>query len=424
MSLRLALALAATGLLAISAQANWTHFRGSKSNGTAAEPVPQEFGEGKNVAWKVPLPGRGLSSPIVVGDKLFLTASTGTNNDRLHVLAFDAGSGKQLWERSFWATGPTASHPKTNMAAPTPASDGKHVVALFATDDLVCLDLDGNVKWVRSLYEENQGATDGRGLASSPIIINGTIVVQIDTQNVAFCAGVDITTGANRWRKERAKEINWSSPIILPGRNPGEELALIQGSKKLAAVDPQTGAEIWALEMECDPIASSVVAGKVLYVPAGEKGMTAFELQGASPPKQLWQQRRIVPVTSSPVVVKDRIYCVRGGRLVSADIKNGEPAGNLRLSGAISSSLVVAGGLIYCFDEQGTAFVIQPDEKDGKLLQKNTLGKTPPASESAAAPGAGRPAGDVESILCTPALANGAMYVRSDKHLWKIAKGS
>lgn len=403
MSRRLLLTLTLTLFLTALAPANWTHFRGSKSSGVATEAIPQEFDAKKNIAWKVPLPGRGLSSPIIVGDKLFVTASSGTQNDKLHVLAFDTASGKRLWERSFWATGPTASHPKTCMAAPTPASDGQRIVALFATDDLVCLDLDGNVQWVRSLYDENQGATDGRGLASSLLIINNTVIVQIDTQNVAFAAGVDIATGKNRWRKERVKEINWSTPIAIPGRTPGEELALIQGSKRLAAIEPLTGKEVWAWDMECDPIASSVVSGDTLFVPSGEKGLTAFKLQGAAMPLHLWQQRRLLPTTCSPVVHQDRLYLIRAGQLQVGDAKTGQPIGSLRLGGQMSSSPVMAGGLLYCFDEMGTCYVIQPDEKEGKLLHKNKLDET---------------------ILSTPALSSGAMFVRSDKHLWKIAKGS
>src|SRR5262249_31558047 len=123
-----------TAFLTLVAGADWRQFRGTDSTGQAADTLPQTFAPAKNVAWKADLPGRGVSSPIVVGGRVFVTASGGLRQDRLHVLAFDAASGKRLWQRSFWATGPTASHPKTAMAAPTPTSDGKHVVALFATN--------------------------------------------------------------------------------------------------------------------------------------------------------------------------------------------------------------------------------------------------------------------------------------------------
>src|SRR5262245_22025187 len=155
-----------------AAGADWPQFRGPAGAGVADGPAPPaEVGHDRNLAWKAPLPDRGVSGPVVVGGKVFVTASGGPRQDRLSVLAFDAADGKPLWRRSLYATGPTASHPKTCMAAPTPACDGKRLVALFATNDIACLDLDGNLLWARCLYEEVPGATDGRGLASSPIIV-------------------------------------------------------------------------------------------------------------------------------------------------------------------------------------------------------------------------------------------------------------
>src|SRR5262249_13407128 len=184
-------AIALITLFALAA--DWAQFRGPNSAGIGADAsLPKSFSKSENVVWSTDLPGRGASSPIVVGDRVYLTASSGAKHDRLHVLALDAGSGRRLWLRTFWGTGPTDSHPKSCMAAPTPVSDGSHVVALFGTNDLVCLDRDGNVQWIRSLYEENQGATDGRGLATSPLLVGNIVVVQVENQNVSFVAGIDL----------------------------------------------------------------------------------------------------------------------------------------------------------------------------------------------------------------------------------------
>src|SRR5581483_5266230 len=144
-------------------------------------------------------------------DRVYVTCSSGHHNDRLHVLAVNAADGKRLWERTVFATGPTDCHPKTCMAAPTPVSDGARVVALFATDDLVCFDRDGNLLWARALYDEHPGATDGRGLASSPVLVGDTVVVQVDTQNASFACGIDVATGADRWRLGRPREIAWTT---------------------------------------------------------------------------------------------------------------------------------------------------------------------------------------------------------------------
>jgi outer membrane protein assembly factor BamB len=381
--------------------ADWAQFRGSNSTGVTGDTVPAEFGLEKNVAWKADLPGRGLSSPIVVGGRVFVTTAGGPKKDRLSVLAFDVRTGARLWQRTFWATGPTHSHPKTSMAAPTPVSDGKHVVALFATNDLVGLDLDGNVLWLRSLYEENPGATDGRGLASSPVLAGATVVIQIEGQNTSFATGIDVATGASSWRLDRPREMNWSSPIRLPGKTPAEDLVLLQGSTRLSACDPVTGREVWALERKSHPIASSVLAGDILYIP-GEKGLAAFELQPRpAPPKLLWEKARLNPAMASPLVLAGRVYVLRGSVLVGADAKTGQVIDELRLKGNFSSSPVAAGGLLYCFSEDGLGQVVQPGEKEGKVMQSNPMGET---------------------ILCTPAIADGALYIRSDRHLWKIAR--
>jgi outer membrane protein assembly factor BamB len=386
-------------LLPLVLGADWRQFRGTDSTGHAPGGAPAEFSADKNVAWKAALPSRGLSSPIVAGGRVFVTASGGAKQDRLQVLAFDAKTGKQLWQRGLWATGPTDSHPKTSMAAPTPVSDGQRVIALFATGDAVALDPDGNVLWLRSLHEENPGATDGRGLASSPVLVASTVVVHVENQNTSFAAGIDPATGKNRWRVERPREPNWTSPVAIPGA--GERpLVLLQGATRLSALDPATGKEVWGLDRESDSIASSVLSGNTLYVP-GEKGLAALELKGDSAPKLLWEQPKLNPVTASPVVLSGRIYCLRQGILVAGDLKTGEVVGQLRLKGPHSASLVTAGGLLYCVSEGGQAQVVRPDDKDGQVVARGELGET---------------------VLGTPAIADGAIFLRGEKHLWKMAQ--
>ena len=397
--------LCAAGMIAIlvnSLAADWTHFRGSDSTGVGSgDAVPLPFGPKQHLAWQADLPGRGLSSPVLVGNRVFLTASSGQKQNRLHVLAYDATSGQKLWQRTVWATGPTDSHPKTCMAAPTPASDGKYLVALFATNDLICLDLDGNLQWIRSLHDENPGATDGRGLASSPLIIGSTVIVLCENQNTSFAAGIDLVTGQDRWRRDRPHEVNWTSPIAIPGKTPDHRLALLQGSNRLSACDPLTGKEVWAIDRKWHPIASSVIAGSLLLVP-GEEKLCAYELQpDAAPPKLRWEQARLNPSTASPVVFDGKIYALRGSILTVGELKTGNVLSQLRLKGSFSSSLVAAGGLLFCVNEEGIVHVVRPSEKDPVLVHRCSF---------------------EETILCTPAATDGALYLRSDKHLWKIGK--
>jgi outer membrane protein assembly factor BamB len=397
--------LRVAGVIAIllsSLAADWTHFRGSDSTGVGSgEAVPLPFGPKQHLAWRADLPGRGLSSPVLVGNRAFLTASSGQKQNRLHVLAYDAKTGRRLWQRTVWATGPTNSHPKTCMAAPTPASNGKYLVALFATNDLICMDLDGNLKWIRSLHDENPGATDGRGLASSPLIIGSTVIVYCENQNTSFAAGIDLVTGKNRWRQDRPHEPNWTSPIAIPGKSPDHRLALLQGYNKLSACEPLTGKEVWTIQRKWHPIASSVMAGTMLLVP-GEEKLCAYELQtGAAPPKLLWEQARLNPATASPVVSDGKIYVLRGSILVVGELKTGDVLSQLRLKGNFSASLVAAGGLLFCVNEDGIVHVVRPGNNDPVIVDRCPF---------------------AETILCTPAATNGALYLRSDRHFWKIGK--
>jgi outer membrane protein assembly factor BamB len=288
------------------------------------------------------------------------------------------------------------------MAAPTPASNGKRVVALFGTDDLVCLDLDGNILWARCLYEENPGATDGRGLATSPVIVAGRVIVHVETQNVSFAAGIDLATGVNCWRIERPRGIVWTTPTILPGwAAGGGDLVLLQGSTRLSAVEPGTGQEEWHLERKNDQIASALCQGDVLYVP-GENGLAAFLRQGQSPPNQIWESEKLNPVTASPVLVGNRLYCPRGSVLVVGDATTGAEVGRVRLRGsAVGGSPVTAGGLVYCAGEDGMVNVLKPGDKEPAVAGSGTVG---------------------EVLLATPAIAGGAIYLRSDGHLWKFMK--
>ncbi|MBC7854226.1 MAG: PQQ-binding-like beta-propeller repeat protein, partial [Pirellulaceae bacterium] len=143
-------------LLPLFTAADWLQFRGTDQTSLAPDStLPLKFEATKNLAWKAPLVGRGTGGPIVVGDRIYLTASSGAvKDDHLHVLAYDAKSGKQLWKREFWATGRCFHHPTMATATPTPASDGQRIFAFYSSNDLVCLDLDGNLLWYRGLAHD------------------------------------------------------------------------------------------------------------------------------------------------------------------------------------------------------------------------------------------------------------------------------
>lgn len=390
------------GLIAIAQAGDWRQFRGTESNGLGDDLLPPtHWSASENIAWKQPLPGRGLSSPIVVGDKVFVTCSSGYRQDRLHVICFSDKDGSKFWERQFTATGRTISHPKTCVASSTPASDGKRIFALYSTNDLICLDLEGNVEWIRGLTYDHPNASNSLGMASSPIVVGNTLVAQIENDSESLATGVDVETGESRWTSVRPKRANWSSALIWPKRFGGnEDLALLQSSEGIAAVSPLTGNVVWKYTDGASTIPSSVAADGIVY--AVSHGITALKPPTTSASlEQLWRAAKLGPATSSPLVYRDRLYTINGaGVLLAADVKTGETKWQLRIPGPFTGSPVVSGGHLFVFNETGDGHCVKLGDEKGELVSTNALG---------------------DVFLCTPAIANGAIYIRSDQNLWKIA---
>ena len=381
------------------ANADWTSFRGSSGNGFANEPgLPKKLDDKKSIAWKMELPGRGLSSPIVVGDSVFLTASSGPRQERLHVISINTKNGETLWERQFQATGRTVCHKKTCVAAPTAVSDGKVVVAQFSSNDVFCLDLEGNLKWLRGLTLDYPNAANSLGMSSSPVIADGVFVTQVENDADSFSAGIDLKSGKTLWRKSRPKGANWTSPTVLKGAK-GEELAVLQSGKGLLVVEPKTGKDRWNYAEGASTIPSTTVMGDSLFIPSN--GLTAVKSrEDGRSHTQLWRANKLAPGTASPVISGNRIYVLnKANVLTSANPSNGELGWRLRLKGPFSGSPVANKTHFYVFSENGLGQVVDLTGDEGKVVSTIDL---------------------KETILCTPAISGNAIYLRSDAHLWKF----
>ncbi len=391
------LSLCVIGLLGTSTFADWRQFRGNDVNGRAEkQPAPESLGD---IAWKTALPGRGLSGPIVVGDQVIVTSSSGVDQNRLHVQSFDAKTGEEEWHRQFWATGRTMCHNKMCVATPTPASDGKRIFAFYSSNDVICLDLAGNLLWYRGLTFDYPNASNSLGMASSPVVVGDTLVVQVESDAEAFAVGLNTQNGLERWKIDRPRRANWTSPVIFPGTADQPQSVLLQSSAGLQAVDPQTGKEIWNYTEGASTIPSSVVSGKMVFVPS--HGITALRPNPESEsPEMVWQAGNLSPGTASPFVYDGKIFTTnRSGALTCADAKDGKKLWQLRLKGSPSASPVGIGNRIYFFSESGFAEAVEAGEKRGEIVDQHDF---------------------KETILCTPAASDGAIYVRSDQHLYKI----
>jgi outer membrane protein assembly factor BamB len=390
------LALAATVVLAFCGS-DWTQFRGNDNRGVSEETgLPVAFDPGSKMAR---LPGRGPSSPIVVGDRVIVTTSSGAKSDRLHVRCYSDKQGNLLWERRLWATGHTICHPFGDVATPTPASNGKLVVAFFSSNDLACFDLEGNLKWFRGLARDYPTARNDVGMSSSPLIVGDTVIVQVENQGESFAAGIDLANGQTRWRIPRDKDAIWSSPVVLRGGKTAEgDLVLLQSRSKLTAHHPETGKQAWQFEASCHTIASATTdkEGHV-YLPAN--GLHKLKCDAKGGVELLWHQPRLRSGNASPIVHEGRAYTIKKpGILVCGNAQDGKVLWQLRMQGPFWATPVLADGKLYCVNHRGLVQVVELAE-EGKLLGTSQLG---------------------EGVLASPAVANGAIYFRNDQRLWRI----
>lgn len=375
--------------------ADWPQFRGP--GGTAVSPekgLPDKLGPADNLKWKIGLPGRGLSCPVIADGVLYLTANSGMNMTRLHVLAFDASTGKQLWERQFFATGQTLCHPKTCMAAPTPVTDGKFVYALFASNDLVCLSADGDVRWVKSLEREYPKMTNHVGRASSPVLAGGVLVVDAQNQGESLVLGVDTAYGKTLWKVPREQNNNWASPVTAT--RGGKPVVLVQSGDGMVAIEPTGGQVDWNFDAEkLHPIASPtpLADGRIL---APGRGMVM--LKTGDKAEVAWKTAKFGASTASPVAADGRLYTVtsRDSVVKCASLDDGKELWDQRVKGPFSASPVIGDGKIYFVSEEGVVTVLRAGDK-AEVLSVGELKDT---------------------ILATPAIANGCIFLRSDKHLY------
>jgi outer membrane protein assembly factor BamB len=398
-SARLSLSAVTLLSLLLISGADWRQFRGSQSNSVAAESrLPLDWSATSNVAWRTPLPGKGASGPIVIGDRIYVTRSGGIKQDRLHVLCFHSGTGKQIWRRDFWATGRTYTHPVSSVAAPTPASDGKRIVAFYSSNDLVCLDLDGNLLWYRALALDFAKAGNDVGMSSSPTIAGDVVVVQAENQGNSFATGIDIKTGEQLWEVKRQTNANWSSPIAFEGPT-GKPAVLLQSPIGLTAYDAAGGEVLWEVEMSCGNIVSPTLAGDLVLVHSN--GLTAIRIgKGVTQPEVAWTSNRLGMNGASPVVHDGKIYLLSGSIARCADLATGELEWQVRLEGRFWASPILAGGHLYFINQEGDAQVVSVGTT-GTLVAKSAFG---------------------EVVQGTPAVVGNAMFVCTDKRLWKITE--
>lgn len=418
---------------------NWPSFRGVRASGvsTGGEiPAKWDVEKGENILWRTDIAGLGLSSPIIWGDKLFITtavaeagpakleaglygridAADDNGPQSWRLICLDKTTGKVLWDRELHHGKPAIKrHTKASHANSTPATDGKRVVAFLGSEGLHCLDLDGNLIWKKNFGVLDAGyfrvKTAQWGFASSPTLHDGRLIVQCDVQSQSFLASLDLKTGREIWRTNRDEPPTWSTPAIVDAT--GGTQIVLNGFRHTGGYDFATGKEIWKLQGGGDiPVPTPISAHGVTFITSAHGRLSPIYAVRHSATGEIfatekddknfaWKLSKGGNYMQTPIVVGDLLFgCKDQGILSCFDARTGErhfqERLNLEKTGfGFTASPVSDGKRIVYVSEDGYGFVMAAD-KDFKRMAKNKIGS---------------------ACLASPAISRGKLFIRTREQI-------
>jgi outer membrane protein assembly factor BamB len=428
----IAAALLTSGLGAATPEAerNWPQWRGPNANGVSIQANPPvEWSETKNIKWKVELPGRGSSSPIVWGNRLYVLSAVpsnapvaGTHNPRggvnprvphrFMVYAVDRQTGKTVWEKvAREATPHEASHPDNGTWASSSAvTDGEHLIAFFESEGLYAYDMNGTLVWQKDLGDKTMRNEFGEG--STPALHGNRLVVVWDhfVPGASFIVAFDKTTGREIWRAKRDEIDTWATPLVLDVG--GRAQVIVNGMNKIRSYDLETGNVVWeAPGTTMNPIPSPVHEKGLVFLMSGFRGnnLKAIRLADAKgditgSKAIVWEINRDTPYVPSPLLYDGILYFLKtnSGILSAFDAQTGKPhyqVQRLAELGEVFSSPVGAQGRVYITGRDGITLVLRNSAKY-EVLAKNTLD---------------------DGFDASPALVENTIYMRGYKFLYAIS---
>lgn len=426
---------------------HWLQFRGNRSDGVAESKFPETWSSSRNVRWKISVPGEGWSCPVVFDDRVFLTTAINTDagdedssrpepyrggggrrrsdlteaNYRWEVLCLDAKTGNIEWRRTAReGHPPIPRHSSNSYATETPVTDGERVYAYFGMMGLYCYDITGNLQWKKDL--ENYEMRAGWGTSSSPVLFDGKLYLQVDNDEQSFLVAFEAKSGKEIWRIKRDEPSQYSSPIIWQNSQRNE---VITGGQFCRSYDPATGKLLWELDMaKGRSSATPLAVGDRLYVGtefrnrggSDDGGGFLFAVRpggtgNITPPAEAtagehveWKIARSGIQMASPVLCAGRIYLLerRSGIIHCVDAKTGATLYRSRIPGARAfwASPWTDGEHIYCLDADGTTHILASGP-ELSIIGTNEMD---------------------EQTWSSPAIANGALFVRTINHLYCISK--
>jgi len=413
---------------------NWPQWRGPEGSGISTETgLPTEWSDKQNVRWKTAIPGRGHSSPIVWGNRVFLTTSiegpvvpgaeavrhirrgveyrhpdaVGADHSyEMKLLCLDAETGKVLWEKSVYEGRVYDDrHRKNTYASATPATDGKYVYLSFEAEGLYCYDFNGKQIWKTSLDHIAKG---GMGPGTSPVLHQNLVILQVDQEygEGSFIAAVNKKTGKVAWRVTRNHRRSWSTPLLV--KTPARIELVTSGAESVIAYDPVVGKELWrAPGVASNPIPSPVAGHNLVFVSAGSqaKRLLAIRPGGSGDltdtPSVVWRYDKGTAYVPSPILYGDYLYLITdAGALTCLEAKTGKLIYQARLPvpAQFTASPVAFEGKILVISEDGEGFVLRAGPTP-EVLKVNSLG---------------------EPIFASPAISGGKIFLRGGNHLYCI----
>jgi outer membrane protein assembly factor BamB len=430
----LAIAIVSSYVGTVSA-GNWPQWRGPDGSGISSEKnLPEEWSDKKNIKWKTPIEGRAHSSPIVWGNRIFLTTaiegdvvpgakavkhmdgdkeyvhpdSVGANKKHtFKVIALDRATGKQVWNVTAWEGTPFDDrHRKSSYAASTPTTDGKYVFAYFGTEGIYAYDFNGKLAWKSQLGKISAA---GMGVSTSPILFQNLVIVQCDEENgtASFIVALDKKNGKEVWRTPRKVQISWSTPLLIKTSKRMELIA--SGTEAIVSYDPATGKELWRHKgLESNAVPSPVAGNDLVFLVSGYPTKIAMairlgldgDLTGTA--NVPWKYSKGTAYVPSPIVYGDYLYLTTDrGILTCLDTKTGEvkyEGGRTPIPATFTASPVAFEGKILMTSEDGDTFVIKAGPKH-EILATNSVG---------------------EPVYASPAIADGKIFIRGEKNLYCI----
>jgi outer membrane protein assembly factor BamB len=419
---------------AFGADDDWSRWRGPNDDGMARGDVPLQWSATKNIAWKVPVPGRGFSSPVIWGNKLFLTTAvpvgaatpedtgSGGGGSRrgagggaglgptysFRVMCFDRNSGKLLWDREAAKTAPHEGYHGRygSFASNTPVTDGKHLIAFFGSRGVYAYDLDGKRIWGKQFPPMTMRLSFGEGVA--PVLDGNSLYLKFDQEKDSSLVVLDKNTGKELWRVSRDEPSSWSPPLIVT--HAGRKQAVVSASNKVRSYDAATGKLIWeSAGLGTNVIPAPVTMNGAVYVMSGHRDPNLLairlgeegDLTGSD--SILWKNDRGNSYTPSPVLHDGKLYLLTDtGMLSCLNAKTGEAyyrQQRLPKPYNFKASPVGVNGKLYLASEEGDVIVVKMGEKY-EVLATNMMPD--------------------QSFISSPAVAEGSLYLRSQDTLYCI----